>query len=164
MPHPIFRGEFENTPLIVSVWIRSLEDVEETIELWTNDLAKDEFWWIAGQDLNPISGLINHIGGASKRLLQYAQGKKLDETKKPTAAQKMIVQDISPELVLAKFKNDLDFIKKELLRFDDDDLNTSHNIASYQTKIKAAFILQHLVEHAQLYVGQIILVKKLIRN
>lgn len=76
----------------------------------------------------------------------------------------MIVQDIKPKIVLDNFKTDMQFIKRGILSFSKNDLNTLHTIGNYKTELKAAFILQHLIEHAQLHVGQIILICKLIKN
>ncbi len=149
---------------MVSIWIRSLEDLEESIELWTKDLSQEDFFWIAACDLNPIAGLIKHIAGSSKRLLSYAQGIRIDEKHKPTAAQEMKVQGISPQIILENFKTDLDLVKKGILAFDDKRLNTMRKIGNYETELKAAFILQHLVEHAQLHLGQIIVISKLIKS
>jgi uncharacterized damage-inducible protein DinB len=158
---PIFRGEIADVPLMVSVWLRGLEDIEESLTQWTKELTNEGLWWQPEPELNSIGGLIKHMLGASERLLHYAQGQGVSEAMRATAATELQASDETVSDLLAEAQSSLAGISDALKQFSETDLNTMQAVGQKKVPCKVAFILHHLVEHAQLHMGQIMLIRKL---
>jgi uncharacterized damage-inducible protein DinB len=158
---PYLRGEVEGKPLMVSVWLRGLEDVEETVVKWSEGLNAEGFWWTPGDGLNSIGGLIRHIGGASERLTRYAQGRPIPEELRRSAAQELSATAEAPEVILSAFYGSFSSVRAALSDLPPEALQAVHPVGRAAVPTKAAFILHHLVEHAQHHAGQVIVTRKL---
>ncbi len=146
---------------MVSVWLRSLEEVEETVLKWSAGLESEGFWWTPGADVNSIGGLVRHIGGASERLMRYAQGQPIPEELRRSGAQELSAASERPEVVLDAFYGSLSSIKAEMSDLTPEALQALHPVGRAAVPTKAAFILHHLIEHAQHHAGQLIVMRKL---
>lgn len=158
---PIFRGEIDDVPLMVSVWLRGLDDVEESLGRWTDGLSDEGLWWQPGAELNSIGGLMKHMLGASERLLLYAQGQGVSEAVRAAAAEELAPSGESVAELQAAAKASLAGVSEALKLFSEADLNTVQQVGQQAIPVKVAFILHHLVEHAQLHMGQVMLLRKL---
>ena len=158
-PYP--RGEVDAASLMASVWLRGLEDVEETVAKWSDGLSAEGFWWTPGEGLNPVGGLVRHIGGASERLLYYALGRPVPEALKRTAPQELAATGEAPEEALEAFRATFARIRADLEALTPEAIETVHPVGRAAIPAKAAFVLHHLVEHAQHHAGQVIVMRKL---
>jgi uncharacterized damage-inducible protein DinB len=158
---PFLRGEVPGEALIVSAWLRGLEEVAETAHRWTEGLSPEGFWWTPAPGVNPVGALLRHIGGASVRLHAYALGKDVPEAFRRTVAEDLQATGAAPESVLEEFRTALTLVTDGLRGLDGAALEAVRPVGRAQVPAKAAFILHHLVEHAQHHAGQVILTRKL---
>ncbi len=156
---PFLRGDVEGVPLLVSVWLRSLEEVEETVERWAADLGPEGFWWVPAPETNPIGGLVRHIGGASYRLLLRGTGQEVPEALRLRPAEEMAPSGRKPQAVLAEFAEKMAQVKAGLRGLQPGDLERVVQLGQYQ--VKAVYLLDHIAAHAQHHAGQIIVTRKL---
>lgn len=156
---PFLRGDIEGVLPIVSVWLRSLQEVEETVEKWAADLGPEGFWWIPGESANPIGGLVRHIGGASYRLWLRGSGQQIPDSIKIKPAEEMALRG-EPGEVLAEFAERMGMVKKGLAGLKETDFD---RIAVFTPTIsaKAIYVFDHIAGHAQHHAGQIITTRKL---
>lgn len=159
---PFLRGRVEDAELMPSVWVRGLEEVREMADRWAGDLGADAFWWVPGPALNPIGGLLRHIAGASLRLLHYAVGEPVSEELRKRASQELQAEPgLEPAEVLSQFHREMAQVQERIRGLGEADLGVVREVGKKRIPAEAAFILNHLVEHAQHHAGQIIVLRKL---
>ncbi|WP_027882977.1 DinB family protein [Meiothermus rufus] len=156
---PFLRGDVEGVLLPVSVWLRNLEEVEETVERWAADLGPEGFWWVPAPETNPIGGLVRHIGGSSYRLLLRGTGQEVPEALRLRPAEEMAPSGGEPKQVLAEFAEKMAQVKASLRALQPADLERVVQLGQYQ--VKAIYLLDHIAAHAQHHAGQIITTRKL---
>ncbi len=159
------RGEVDGAPLVVSTYLRGLEWTEETVNTWA-EVPTEGFWWVPGAEMNPIGGLVRHISGSSERLLCYALGQPLSDHLKGMVGNELKATREPPGQMLGEFAGTLERIREVLRKLQPAGLETVRLVGRKEVPVKAAFILAHLVEHANHHAGQIIVTHKLwnIRN
>ncbi|GAB6876168.1 DinB family protein [Thermaerobacter litoralis] len=159
---PFLRGRVEGAGLLPSVWWRGLQEVREMADRWAGDLEADAFWWVPGAAMNPIGGLLRHIAGSSLRLLCYAVGEPVPDELRARAREELPPSpELEPAAVLRQFHEEMGRVQDRILRLTDADLAATRTVGRQQVPAEAAFILHHLVEHAQHHMGQIIVLRKL---
>ena len=158
---PIFRGEIDHVPLMVSVWLRGLEDIEENLLAWTEGLSDEGLWWQPEPDFNTMGGLIKHMLGSSERLLAYAQGQTLSDAVRAAAKDELRPSGETVAELLTIAKTKLANVALGLKTFSETDLARVEHVGQKAIPVQVAFILHHLIEHAQLHMGQLILMRKL---
>ncbi|GIW34214.1 DinB family protein [Meiothermus sp.] len=156
---PFLRGDVEGVHLIVSVWLRSLEEVEEIVARWASDLSPAGFWWVPAPGTNPIGGLVRHIGGSSYRLMLRGTGQEVPEAIRIRPAEEMAPSGRDPQEVLAEFAEHMVKTKAALRTLTMSDLERVVRFVQYE--VKAAYVLDHIAAHAQHHAGQIITTRKL---
>ncbi|KZK17109.1 DinB family protein, partial [Meiothermus taiwanensis] len=119
---PFLRGDIEGVHWLVSVWLRNLEEVEETVQKWAGGLTPEGFWWVPAPQANPIGGLVRHIGGSSYRLLLRGTGQEIPEALRIRPAEEMAPSGRAPEEVLAEFAQNLKRVREGLQALRDEDL------------------------------------------
>lgn len=157
---PYLRGAVGDEPLTVSAWLRGLEDVRETLERWAGGLPPEGFWWTPGPPLNSVGGLLRHIAGASERLLAYALGEETEALRR-SAAEELRASEEAPEALLGEALRVLAAVEARLGRLEPAQLEAVRPVGRAAVPAQAAFILHHLVEHAQHHAGQVIVMRKL---
>lgn len=156
---PFLRGDVEGVPLVVSVWLRNLEEVEEIVAKWASDLSPEGFWWVPAPGTNPIGGLVRHIGGSSYRLMLRGTGQEVPEAIRIRPAEEMAPTGRDTQEVLAQFAEDIAKTKAALRTLQMSDLERVVKFVQYE--VKAAYILDHIAGHALQHAGQIITTRKL---
>lgn len=160
MVPPFLRGNIDGVHQLVSVWLRNLEEVEETVEKWSAGLNSDGFWWVPAPELNSVGGLIKHIGGASYRLLLRATGQTIPEAMRLKPAEEMQPDGRSPQEVLGEFKAQMLLIKDGLAQLGEDDFARAVAFGQLPA-VPAIYVLDHICTHAQHHAGQVITTRKL---
>jgi uncharacterized damage-inducible protein DinB len=145
--------------LIVSVWLRSLEEVEEIVVRWASDLSPEGFWWVPAPGANPIGGLVRHTGGASYRLMLRGTGQEVPEAIRIRPAEEMAPTGRDPQEVLAEFAENMNQVKTRLSSLEMEDLERVVKFNQYE--VRAIYALDHIAAHAQHHAGQIITTRKL---
>lgn len=153
------RGEIEGVHWLVSVWLRNLEEVEETVQKWAAGLTPEGFWWVPAPQANPIGGLVRHIGGSSYRLLLRGTGQEIPEALRVRPPEEMALSGRPPEEVLAEFAQNLERVRAGLRALQSEDLMRTVQVGPYPAK--AVYVLDHIAGHAQHHAGQIITTRKL---
>lgn len=156
---PFLRGEIEGVHWLVSVWLRNLEEVEETVQKWVTGLTPEGFWWVPAPQANPIGGLVRHIGGSSYRLLLRGTGQEIPEALRIRPAEEMAPSGRAPEEVLAEFAQNLKQVREGLQALRDEDLMRTVQVGPHP--VKAVYVLDHIAAHAQHHAGQVITTRKL---
>lgn len=161
MPPHFLRGRVGGAGLLPSAWLRGLDEVREIADRWAGGLPAEAFWWVPGPQLNPIGGLLRHIAGSSLRLLHYALGEPVPEELRQRARTELQPADEPPEAVLARFHAEMGQVQERLRALEPADLEAVREVGRDRYRVEAAFILHHLVEHAQHHAGQVIVLRKL---
>ncbi|MBO1436753.1 DinB family protein [Meiothermus sp. CFH 77666] len=156
---PFLRGKIDGVHWLVSVWLRNLEEVEETVQKWAADLPVEGFWWVPAPEANAIGGLIRHIGGASYRLLLRGTGQEIPEPLRVRAPEELVPTGQDPKAVLAEFSQNLEKVRAALRLLGDQDLQRTVRVGPYEAP--AVYVLDHIAAHAQHHAGQIITTRKL---
>lgn len=156
---PWLRGDVEGVLPIVSVWLRSLEEVSEIVDKWAADLEPAGFWWVPGPDLNPIGGLVRHIGISSVRLLHRGLGQEIPEGFRLMPPEQLRLTQEAPSAVLEEFRANLRLVREWLARLKEADLERTARMG--QTEARALYFFDHIAAHAQHHAGQIITTRKL---
>ncbi|RIH89968.1 DinB superfamily protein [Meiothermus luteus] len=156
---PFLRGEIEGVHWLVSVWLRNLEEVEETVERWASDLPPEGFWWVPAAQANPIGGLVRHIAGSSYRLLLRGLGQEIPEGLRLRPPEELAPTGEPPSSVLEVFTSRMGEIKAALRRLQDQDLQRIVRVGPHE--VRAVYVLDHIGAHAQHHAGQIITTRKL---
>ncbi|WP_036258369.1 DinB family protein [Meiothermus cerbereus] len=156
---PFLRGEIEGVHWLVSVWLRNLDEVEETVQKWAGNLTPEGFWWVPAPETNPIGGLVQHIGGSSYRLLLRGTAQEIPEALRIRPAEEMAPSGRAPEEVLAEFEQNLERVRVGLRALEAEDLMRTVRVGPHQ--VKAVYVLDHIAAHAQHHAGQIITTRKL---
>lgn len=159
---PFLRGRVQGAGLLPSAWWRGLEEVREMADRWAGDLGREAFWWVPGPEMNPIGGLLRHIAGSSLRLLCYAVGEPIPDELRARAREELKPSpEVEPAQVLRQFHEEMARVQERIRGLSDADLAAQRVVGRQQVPAEAAFILHHLVEHAQHHMGQVIVLRKL---
>ncbi len=157
---PFLRGDIEGVAPLVSVWLRSLEEVNEMVERWAGDLGAEAFWWVPAYEANSIGGIITHLGGSSYRLYLRGTGQEVPPELKTNASEEMqTANKASPEEVLAAFRSRMVQIREGLSGLSEAQINQMVRFAKWE--VRAMHVLEHIAGHALHHTGQIITLRKL---
>jgi len=156
---PFLRGEVPGVLPQVSLWLRNLEEVEEMIARWAGDLGPEGFWWVPGPEMNPIGGLVRHIGRSSYRLFLRGTAQEIPETLRTSAHDEMSPSDRHPEEVLRETRDLLQDVRQGLAALRAADLEREASMGG--ARVRAAYLFDHLSTHASHHAGQIIVTRKL---
>lgn len=158
---PFLLGDVPGTTPLTSAWLRGLEGVEGILERWADGLDPDGFWWVQGAEINPVGGLVRHIGGSSIRLLCYAQGRELPEAVQAGGKVELAPTGEPPAEVMATCRARLAEVAEALKALRPEDLDVMREVGRKKLPVRAVSILHHLLEHAHEHAGQVIVSRKI---
>lgn len=159
---PFLLGDVPGTTPLTSAWLRGLEGVDGILTRWVEGIDPETFWAVQGAEINPIGGLVRHIGGASIRLLCYAQGRELPEEVQAGGKVELAPTGEPPEEILATCRARLAEVSDALKALSPDDLEVMRYVGRKKVPVRAVIILHHLMEHAHEHAGQIIVQRKIL--
>jgi uncharacterized damage-inducible protein DinB len=159
---PFLRGDIEGVLPVVSVWLRNLEEVEETVGRWAAGLSPEGFWWVPAPEANAIGGLVRHIGVSSARLYHRGMGQEIPEAYRLLAPEQLRVTHEPPAAVLEEFRENLRLVREGLSRLTQAELEALRPWGNTDIPpVRAIYIFDHIATHAQHHAGQIITTRKL---
>lgn len=159
---PFLSGDVPGTGPLVSAWLRGHQHLVENVTRWTDDLPPEGWWWTpAAGALNPIGGLVRHIGGSSLRLWLYASGGDVDDVLREQGPHELEVDHADPASVLRLCLDRLALVGEGLRGFDLAELGTVRYVGRKRIPVRSALIIQHLLEHGHAHAGQVIVGRKL---
>ncbi len=159
---PFLSGDVPGTGPLLSAWLRGHQHLVENVTRWTDDLPPEGWWWtpVVGA-LNPIGGLVRHIGGSSLRLWLYASGGDVDDALREQGPHELEVDHADPASVLRRCLDRLALVGEGLRGFDPAELGTVRYVGRKRIPVRSALIIQHLLEHGHAHAGQVIVGRKL---
>lgn len=157
---PFLRGDLPGVHPVVSVWLRNLEEIEELAEKWAASLPEEAFWWVPGDHLNPIGGILRHIAGASTRLAILGLGQSVPPEMRIRPADEMAVQPLPMDQALAQFRAEMAQVRGQLATLTADDLERMVKVGQAEP-VPARYLLDHIAAHGQQHIGQVIVLHKL---
>lgn len=159
---PFLSGDVPGATPLISAWLRGHEHLVNVVERWTAELPADGWWWTpAPHSVNPIGGLVRHIGGSSLRLWCYASGEEVDEQLRSEGPHELEVDHADPSAVLETCLERLATVREGLVAFDPASVGTIRYVGRKRIPVRSVLIVQHLLEHAHSHAGQIIVGRKL---
>jgi len=159
---PFLKGDVEGASPLVSAWLRGHEHLVANIERWTADLPPEGWWWTpAPGSVNPIGGLVRHVGGSSLRLWRYATGTEVGDALRSAGPHELEVDHADPAEVLATCLARLQEVGEGLRALDPTHLDTVRHVGRKQIPVRSVLIVQHLLEHGHAHAAQIIVGRKL---
>lgn len=157
---PFLRGDIEGVHPLVSVWLRNLEEVEETVDRWAADLGPEGFWWVPAEGANAVGGLVRHVGMASARLYFRGTGQEIPQAYRLLPPEQLRVTHEPPAAVLEEFRANLRLVRDGLSRLEQPDLEAPCSWGDF-APVPALYVFDHIAAHAQHHAGQIITTRKL---
>lgn len=157
---PFLRGDLPQVHPIVSVWLRNLEEIEELADKWAASLPEEAFWWVPGEHLNAVGGILRHIAGASTRLAMLGLGLSIPPEMRIRPADEMAVKAVSMQHAMEQFRTELAQVKAQLASLTEADLERLVKVGQGDP-VPARYILDHIAAHAQQHIGQVIVLHKL---
>jgi len=159
---PFLSGDVAGAAPLVSAWLRGHEHLVTNIERWTADLPAEGWWWTAAPgSVNPIAGIVRHVGGSSLRLWRYASGDEVDEALRAAGPHELEVDHADPAEVLATCLARLKEVGEGLRAYDLSDADKVRHVGRKQIPVRSVLIIQHLLEHGHAHAAQIIVGRKL---
>lgn len=158
---PFLYGDVPGTDPQTSAWLRGLQHLEEVLDRWVADLEPEGYWWLPSESVNPIGSLVRHIGGASLRLLHYAEGRMPPEA--------LIVEgrtDFEPSGAPGKELYEecmqrLRVVRAGIAALEPSEFSAVREVGRKRIPVRTTIIVQHLLEHGHAHAGQVIIVRKL---
>ncbi len=159
---PFLSGDVPGSTPLVSAWLRGHQHLVENITRWTDGLPPEGWWWTpAPGAVNPIGGLVRHIGGSSLRLWLYASGGEVDDALRAQGPHELEADGADPQAVLDTCLERLTRVGEGLRGFDLAELETVRYVGRQRIPVRSALIIQHLLEHGHAHAGQVIVGRKL---
>lgn len=158
---PFLSGDVPGTSPIVSAWLRGHQHLVENLERWTAGLTPEGWWWTPAAGINPVAGLVRHIGGSSLRLWLYASGGEVDAALREQGPHELEADGADPAAVMSLCSERLRRVADGMRGFDLDELGTVRLVGRKQIPVRSVLIVQHLLEHAHAHAGQIIVTRKM---
>lgn len=158
---PFLSGDVPGTSPLTSAWLRGLQHLEENLERWTADLPADGYWWTPAAGVNPIATLLRHIGGASTRLMHYAQGTMPSDELREEGRHDFDLDGADGEAVYRLCRERLSAIRSGILAFRPDDVEVVRPVGSQEIPVRTVLIMGHLLEHGHAHAAQVITMRKL---
>ncbi|MFA5568632.1 MAG: DinB family protein [Trueperaceae bacterium] len=159
---PFLSGDVPGSAPLVSAWLRGHQHLVENLERWTSGLPDEGWWWTpAAGVINPIGGLLRHIGGSSLRLWLYASGGEVGDELRSQGPHELEADGADPSEVLALCLERLAAVRDGLEAFDLGELDKVRYVGRKRVPVRSVLIVQHLLEHGHAHAGQVIVGRKL---
>lgn len=158
---PFLHGDVQGADPLRSAWLRGLQHLEENLERWAGDLEPAGYWWVPTPEVNPIGNLVRHIGGASLRLLHYAQGRMPDDALREEGAADFEQLDARGEEIYRECMERLGVVREGLKALEPSELELMREVGRKRIPVRTVVIVQHLLEHGHAHTGQVITMRKL---
>ncbi len=158
---PFLSGDVPGSTPLVSAWLRGHQHLVENLQQWTRDLPDEGWWWTPAAGVNPIAGLVRHIGGSTLRLWLYASGGEVDDELRSQGPHELEADGADPADVLALSLERLGVVGEGLRNFDVAEVETVRYVGRLRVPVRSVLIVQHLLEHGHAHAGQVIVSRKL---
>ncbi len=158
---PFLYGDVDGVDPQTSAWLRGLQHLEENLQNWVTDLDQEGYWWVPSEAVNPIGSLVRHIGGASLRLLHYAQGRMPSDELREEGATDFVPSGAPGRELLAECLERLVTVRAGLKALSPDEHALVREVGRKRIPVRTTIIVQHLLEHGHAHAGQVITMRKL---
>ncbi len=158
---PFLYGDIDGADPQTSAWLRGLQHLEENLERWVADLEPEGYWWVPTDAVNPIGSLVRHIGGASLRLLHYAQGEMPSDALREEGASDFVPSGAPGKQIYTECMERLATVRAGLEALPPAEFALVREVGRKRIPVRTTIIVQHLLEHGHAHAGQIITMRKL---
>lgn len=159
LPEPWLRGTLTTVPAVQRAVLHALELAGEDLRCWCARLTHHQFnARVFG--LAPVAFHVRHVSRSIDRLLTYAEGHGLSD-EQTSALKTELIEDASPEDVLAELRTSLSEAALRVKRFDPASLEQTVAVGKKKLPTTVGGLLVHVAEHTQRHVGQAITTAKI---
>lgn len=158
---PFLYGDIDGADPQTSAWLRGLQHLEENLERWVADLEPEGYWWVPTDAVNPIGSLVRHIGGASLRLLHYAQGEMPSDALREEGASDFVPSGAPGKQIYTECMERLATVRAGLEALPPAEFALVREVGRKRIPVRTTIIVQHLLEHAHAHAGQVVVMRKL---
>jgi uncharacterized damage-inducible protein DinB len=161
MAEPWLSGTLGEYHAVVRAVLHGLQQAQEDIEEWTDDLIDEELW-ARPSGLAPVGFQLRHIAGSLDRLLTYARGEQLSAEQlaalkgemEPGAGRGELMKQLEQTFAQAA---------AQVRATDPATLTEARGVGRKALPTTVGGLLIHSTEHTQRHVGQLIVTVRVLR-
>lgn len=158
---PFLAGDVPGASPLASAWLRGLQHIEENLERWATGLTHDGYWWTPAAGINPIATLVRHIGGASTRLMHYAQGTMPSDELREEGKRDFDLDGADGAAAYRLCRERLAAVRAGILAFTPAEIDAVRLVGRKEIPVRTVLIVGHLLEHGHAHAAQVITMRKL---
>ncbi len=161
MAEPWLSGTLGEYHAVVRAVLHGLQQAQEDIEEWTDDLIDEELW-ARPSGLAPVGFQLRHIAGSIDRLLTYARGEQLSAGQLTILKAEMEPGPGRGEF-LALMEKTFAAAAAQVRATDPAMLTEARGVGRKALPTTVGGLLIHTAEHTQRHVGQLIVTVRVLR-
>ncbi|MGC4050605.1 MAG: DinB family protein [Paludibaculum sp.] len=161
MGEPWLSGTLGEYHAVVRAVLHGLQQAQEDIEDWTDDLIDEELW-LQPSGLAPVGFQLRHISGSIDRLLTYARGEQLSAEQLAILKAEMVPGAGRAEL-MAEVEQTFAGAAAQVRATDPGTLTEARGVGRKALPTTVGGLLIHTAEHTQRHVGQLIVTVRVLR-
>ena len=158
---PFLSGDVPGASPLTSAWLRGLQHLEGNLERWATGMTAEGYWWTPAAGVNPVAALVRHIGGASTRLMHYAQGTMPSDELRDEGQHDFDLDDADGEVIYRLCRDRLSAVRNGILAFTPEDVTAVRLVGRKEIPVRTVLIMGHLLEHGHAHAAQVITMRKL---
>jgi uncharacterized damage-inducible protein DinB len=159
-PEPWLRGTLTQFPAAPRGVLHALELAKEDVERWCADLTEQELL-SRPAGLPSVAFQLRHIARSLDRLLNYAEGRPLDEMQM-AALNAEHDSEVSREAIFGEIAAALDTSAERIRALANLDFEQPRYVGKKKLPTTLGGLLVHVAEHTQRHVGQAITTAKIV--
>ncbi len=144
---------------VAAMFIAAKEDIVGAV-----DGISHEALWASAHGVASIGFHVQHLAGATDRLLSYAEGNALTESQKAdlVAERDATEPRLSLDVLMKKITDSMDDAVKRLEGLSSEQLATARELGRAKVPTSMRALILHAGEHASRHAGQIVTTSKIV--
>jgi DinB superfamily len=165
LPEPWLRGSIEGVPAVLQPAAHALQATSEDVAAIGATLTADELWMRPGGAAS-LGFHLQHIVGATDRLLTYARGAQLNDAQKAAAKAEGTPGHLgdTPGALIAAVQQSMASAIDVLRRTPPDTVMQTRGVGRAALPTTVLGLLFHAAEHSQRHAGQFTTTAKIVRG
>ena len=158
------RGPLKKIPPLLQPVAHALLQAEEEVDELMNDFEEGLLWHRPANVASPAFHL-QHLAGVLDRVFTYARNEALTEIQLKQLFDEDIApqQNVTPQLLLERFKRQVQIALLQLQNTDETSLTDFRGIGRNQLPSTVIGLLVHAAEHTMRHVGQLSVTVKILK-
>jgi uncharacterized damage-inducible protein DinB len=164
MTDPWLRGSIPGIPELLQPAAHAFVLAKEDVDAATAGLTADQLWAQPG-GITPLGFHLQHLAGATSRLLTYGRGEALSDAQREQLKRENNITTLRPSLavLLAEWHSTLEAAFAQLAATPAGSLTDVRTIGKAQLPTTVGGCVFHAAEHAGRHAGQVVTTAKLVR-